>query len=750
MTDSGLGIPQMLESKPSAKIRFQLLGPPALFAGQTDDIRVSGQKSLALLIYLAMHAGRPVKREVLADLLWGDRVETQARQSLRQTVLMLRRDLGPIYSAALAADGQSILLAVEASDVDALQFAAQATSPDLAQRLQCLDVPWAPFLDSFSVSAEPFDEWLIAERHRLDAIATRVFSDLAKHFDAAGDGERAIAALERLVAIDPGEEDRHRRLLQLEARYRGADAALARAKLLAAMLQRELDAEPEPATRALLEQIRQSAPIALINSRAPEAAPDPEPAIALGHTAPKPAGPTPQRRRPARWAAVALVALLAGGGLALMSRQPQRAAVPEQPSNADVSQDPWQPPRLPSGLASPPGTRALVTIAVMPFENHGEPSEQADMIAEMISDDLTNVLAHSHALRVISRRTMKTYRGQRVSAAAIGAELGISYLLEGSVSARNGMLRVNADLIDTRTQLLVWSVRSERSGADRYAIQDEILAGLGRELHLEIERLEADPSSPESDIRTLIFKGWAAINDGRRSGGKAMGQAEGYFKKALERDPGNVQALRGLATFHAVMAANGFTADEEHHLSSAEVLLERLKEQRQDMFPHGAMGIVHRLRGRYEEALRSAELGIASNPSGVLYYSQMSRALVRLGRHQEAIEHILYAIRLSPRDPGLANWLSVAGASYLAQGNVEHATHYLERAQSIHPLQPRTAQTLIAAHALAGKMDEARQRLAQLQAAYPHLTTDSLIERYRRGKGPKSDGMRRVLGLQQP
>ena len=107
-----------------------------------------------------------------------------------------------------------------------------------------------------SIGVGSFDEWVAAERHRLDAIATRVFSDLAKQFDAGGDGERAIQAMERLVAIDPADEERLRRLLILEARYRGPDAALARAKELVGRLRREVDAEPEAATRAIIDDIK--------------------------------------------------------------------------------------------------------------------------------------------------------------------------------------------------------------------------------------------------------------------------------------------------------------------------------------------------------------------------------------------------------------------------------------------------------------------------------------------------------------
>ena len=220
----------MLDASSPSKLCFRLLGEARLAVGDSgaDGFRVSTQKGMALLVYLAMNAGRAISRPVLADLLWGDRVDAQARQNLRQCLLTLRRDLEPAMSGVLLADDHTIALRAEAIEVDALAFAAAANASDLAERQRCLTLIWGPFLENFQTGAEAFDEWVVAERTRLDALALRTFAELADRFDAAGDGERAVLAQERLVAIDPGEEDRHRRLLSLEARYRRADAALAR------------------------------------------------------------------------------------------------------------------------------------------------------------------------------------------------------------------------------------------------------------------------------------------------------------------------------------------------------------------------------------------------------------------------------------------------------------------------------------------------------------------------------------------
>src|SRR4029077_20211417 len=108
-----------------------------------------------------------------------------------------------------------------------------------------------------------------------------------------------------------------------------------------------------------------------------------------------------------------------------------------------------------------------------------EPSEPSGLIADVMTDDITNMLSRVPGFRVISRQTSNSYRGQRVDAATLGAELGIRYVLEGEVSTRGDSLTVNAELIDTRSRLRVWSARFDRAGADRLAIEDGIVNSLG-------------------------------------------------------------------------------------------------------------------------------------------------------------------------------------------------------------------------------------------------------------------------------
>jgi DNA-binding SARP family transcriptional activator/TolB-like protein len=747
----------MHESRPLGRLRFQVLGQAALFAGQAGaPLRITAQKGLALLAFLAMHPRRPIGRGMLADLLWGDRAEAQARQSLRQAILTLRRDLGPACSPFVCVDDQSLSLAIDADDVDALQFASWAASADPAQRQRCLNIPWAPFLDDFSVTAEPFDEWVAAERHRLDAVATRVFSDLANQFDQAGDGPRAILALERLIAIDPVEEERHRRLLALENRYRGPDAALARAKELAAKLKREVDAKPEPATRALVETIRASA------CRQPDID------RSTSSSAPAPASTLPVQAdvvsvvakatpsEPRNWRAAAaggaLLAFAAGAIFSFVHSDawltPMKGPAGQAPHVAplSVAVDPFWVSPLPSQSDDiiAPG-RGVVAIGVLPFTFHSDGGTEHGVLAEMVTDDVTYLLSHTPVFRVISRQTMMSYRGQNIDAKALGSELGIHYLLEGSVSIRGDVLRVTVAAIDTRTRLHVWSATFERSGGDRHKLQTEIVNSLGRELHYSVAAVEGMRASNRPDVNELIFRGFAAINDSRHQGADGLRPAEDYFQQALERDPGAIRARIGLGLFHAHMAVQMFAPDPVPHLARAEEILRPIVERHPNFSEaHAGIGLVHVARAEMKDAITAFERVIALDPSNAPSYAQIGRALVRIGQPQEGLTYINYAMKLSPRDPVIGYWIGFAGYAELELGNFDRAVEHLDRSHALNPTQPRTLQVLIAANALAGNLDVAHRQLALLQKNHPHLTPDRLRKMYSR---PGRNGTRFQEGM---
>jgi formylglycine-generating enzyme required for sulfatase activity/DNA-binding SARP family transcriptional activator len=253
-----------------SSISLRLLGRFAAFPARTPDrpLSISSRKGRALLAYLAMQPEPTLTREQLATLLWGDRFDTLARQSLRQCLLSMRKQLESVAPGLLVLEGELVGLKAQLFSTDVHEFAALAEE---AADLERVLVHYrGEFLAGFSLDVEPFDDWVRGERARLAAIAARLLELQAEQSHERGHGEQALRACERLLAIDPLREDWQRLALKLTARHRGRDPAMARASRLIALLRSELDADPEPATMAFIEDIKRGAIAPAPQMRRPE------------------------------------------------------------------------------------------------------------------------------------------------------------------------------------------------------------------------------------------------------------------------------------------------------------------------------------------------------------------------------------------------------------------------------------------------------------------------------------------------
>jgi DNA-binding SARP family transcriptional activator len=231
----------------ATRLALRLLGPFRL-EGEEGAALPLGPKPQALLAYLATRRGVPEHRDRIATLLWADRGQEQARHSLRQALLTLRRGLAPAGADPILADGGFVALDPMAVTTDLDAFEALAAQGDVASLRQA-DSLWAgDFLEGLAVSSEPLVEWLERERERLRGLACDVRLSLARGLAAAGDSAAAIAAARRALAIDPALEEGHRLLMELLAAAGQRTAALRQYQLCAAALERELGAKPSAET----------------------------------------------------------------------------------------------------------------------------------------------------------------------------------------------------------------------------------------------------------------------------------------------------------------------------------------------------------------------------------------------------------------------------------------------------------------------------------------------------------------------
>ena len=701
--------------------------------------------------------------------LWGDRSDRQARQSLRQCLLTLRQEFQAVGAAPLIVGRETVALDDAAITVDVRAFLALAHSDELADLTRAAELYRGPFLDGLAIGAESFDAWLRNERSRMAATAALVFEQCATREDRAGHGPQAVDAAERLVALDPLREPAQRLLIGLLARHRGRDAAYAHAQDFIEALRREFGAEPDAETARLIEGLRNGgapAPKSADGDAAGEPAPPRGAASAGPEMPPGPgseteaaAGPphdpahtqrTRLRRRMAAWIAGGAVAAGAIVGIFAL----RQALAP--PGHAVIATPSWRPPHLLANAGAQSAAlsaQSVSAVVVLPFTAESGDGSPGARLASRIGDDLINDLSRVPALRVISRQTSRLYAGRPVDVAAVGAELGVRYVVEGSVRLDEQHVRIDVALDDAATRLQVWSDHFDRERAQIDKLQDDLVRGLARRLQVNVvlaedRRRAPRPGSPGSEEGALVARGWAAII--RMIAGDRTAGADRYFEAALKRDPDNLSALTGLGAYHVQAVAMFMTADPQPHIAEAEKLLHRAIERDPwHMMPYYYLGTLDKTRGRPREALKNFTKVIDLNPSYAPAYAQIGHVLSRLGRLDEAMEHVRYAIRLSPKDHGVGIWSLFGGEIALEQGHDDEALDWLKRSTELAPHSAFAHAALAAAYALKGDAAGAAKQAAEARKLAPWLTLERMTARLvgASEKGSEPRRLMRGLGL---
>jgi predicted ATPase/DNA-binding SARP family transcriptional activator len=234
-----------------AKANLALLGGFRLQMDTGEPIPLATKKTTALLAYLALHPGEAQARPKLAALLWGDHVEAQARDSLRQALSLLRKALSHACPGALIAHEDTIGLAPTALTIDTRVFEDLIRGPGVENLERAIGLYRGEFLDGFQVAAPEFESWAAAERQRFRELALEGMAKLLDHHLSAGVIERGIHIATRLLAADPLQERVHRTLMELYARQGRQGAALRQYRTCAELLSRELGIDPDAQTKTL-------------------------------------------------------------------------------------------------------------------------------------------------------------------------------------------------------------------------------------------------------------------------------------------------------------------------------------------------------------------------------------------------------------------------------------------------------------------------------------------------------------------
>jgi TolB-like protein/DNA-binding winged helix-turn-helix (wHTH) protein/Tfp pilus assembly protein PilF len=352
-----------------------------------------------------------------------------------------------------------------------------------------------------------------------------------------------------------------------------------------------------------------------------------------------------------------------------------------------------------------------LSIVVLPFANLSEDRGQ-QYVADGITDDLATDLSRRAHLFVISRNSISTYRDKPVDAKQIGRELGVRYLLEGSVRRVGNQIRVNAQLAATDTAAYLWAEQYDRDVTDLFAVQSEITRRIGNALKLQIITAEAGRPTANPDAFDYLLRGRLAIFHPRTR--ESYARAIALFEHALALDPNSVMIQSSLADALAGRVVDSLTGSAEEDIERAESLVAKaLAAAPRSGFAHFVNGTVLRARRQCERAIAEFETVIALEPSSVEALADIGRCKIFIGPIEDAISAHEQAVRLSPNDPSIGIWYWRIGQAHLLLSRTSEAIHWLERARSVIPGLPFIHAHLAAAYGLKGESEVASVELAE-------------------------------------
>jgi TolB-like protein/class 3 adenylate cyclase len=392
---------------------------------------------------------------------------------------------------------------------------------------------------------------------------------------------------------------------------------------------------------------------------------------------------------------------------------PTTEVVSAPASNAPASPQTATPEKL-----NPP----RLSIVVLPFENMGGDHEQ-DHFVDGVTESLTTDLSRMRGMLVIGRNTAFTYKGKHVDLKQIGHELGVRYVLEGSVQRAGNRMRVNAQLIDAETGNHLWAERFDKPLADLFDMQDEIVSRLASQLGTQLISAEARRAErvPNPDSLDLCFQGMACVAKGHTP--EYLSQARAYFEHALTLDPGNIEALVYQALVDILKANIFATSDRAAQLAAAEVALTKaLSLAPEHALAHWCLGFLQIQTNRAAQSINECERALVLDRNLARAHAMIGLAKTYIGRAEETEAHVREALRLSPRDTNAFIWMTIAGFAKLYLGKDEDASNQFRHAIEMNRNRPNTYFTLAAALAHLDRLDEARSAVQAGLALAPSFT----------------------------
>ena len=600
-----------------------------------EKLACATRKSEALLAQLAFAADKGRSRDQLAGLLWSDRGDKQARNSLRQALTSLRHGLEGNGTELITTEGENVRLDPQSISVDVVEFEQLAGNGSRSGLARADKLYQGALLDGFNVRDPAFVEWLTVERQRLHELAINAADQLLAGHLRDGDNQASIAAAQRLLWLDPLRESAYRTLMRLYAAQDQRGLAAREFERCRDILAKELDVEPAAATRRLYEAIigsetdrESSAPAALLS------------------------GPLP---------------------------------LPSKPS-----------------------------VAVLPFANLSGDPEQS-YLSDGITEDVITDLSRFRSLFVIGTETSMAVKDQSINNSRVAQDLGVEYVVEGSVRKAGHTLRVIVQLIDPLTGHRLWAERYDRPYEDVFDIQDEIVGNIAGALTVNIEhdRVESGRDRPAGSFDAYDYclrarKGILAYTP------EGFAEAKLLFHKAIELNAEYAPAWEGLARVYNKEAFFEPGRDPMGSLEKARAHGEKaIALDRKSAIAYAELAWVQLGLREFELARELLDQATELAPNDSMVTLLRAYEMAYLGDYEDALQAAEFGYRANPFCPD--PYMDAKATAYFLMG---HDRDALKSFAQVTDMIPDCIAWQAAACAYAGNMELARKKLGEFARAF--------------------------------
>jgi TolB-like protein len=370
------------------------------------------------------------------------------------------------------------------------------------------------------------------------------------------------------------------------------------------------------------------------------------------------------------------------------------------------------------------------SIAALAFQNlSGDPEQE--YFADGVVEDIITALSRIRWLFVIARNSSFTYKGRAVDVKQIGRELGVRYVLEGSVRKSANRVRITGQLIDATTGAHLWAERFEGTLDDIFELQDQVAACVVGAIAPQMERAEIERAKrkPTENLNAhdYYLRGMANLHLGTQ---EAIDEALPLFEQAIKLDPDFAPAYAMAAWCHVWRKVNGWMTDHPREIAEGARLARRAVELGRDdavALTRAGHAMAH-LAGDLHGGIALLDRAAMLNPNHAAAWFLGGYLRVWTGEHDSAIEHFARAMRLSPLDPESYRMQAGMAMAHMFAGRLDAAASWAEKASKDLPSFLLVAAIVAASHALTGETEEARRAMGHLRQLDPALRISNLRE----------------------